>query len=128
MLKGTPSLAGAGGQGAGGQSMTSLATICAETSVRAASTLLHCKCTLVTPGTIQIHGLGTTRRGVVARRGRQREGTGGEVARRWLRGGLGAGVGCGSLVLLDGDGCRKVGVKGRGERAASGKLKPYIFL
>ena len=68
-LVGTPSLAGARGQRASGQRVTRLATISAEASVRAATTLLHGKCTLETPGTVHIYGLGATRRGVVARRG-----------------------------------------------------------
>ena len=124
MREGTPSLAGAGGQSAGGQRVTRLATVGAETCVRAATTLLHCKCTFVTPGTIQIHGLGTTRRGLVARRGREGEATGGK-ARRRLGGRLGARAGCSSMVLLDRNGCRHIGMKGGGEGTPSGKLEPY---
>ena len=69
MLIGTPSLARTRGQRAGGQRVARLATISTETRVRATTTLLHGECTLETPGTIHIHGLEATRRGLVARRG-----------------------------------------------------------
>ena len=69
VLIGTPSLTGARGQRAGGQRVARMATVGAETSVEATTTLLHGKCTLETPGTVHIHGLGATRRGLVARRG-----------------------------------------------------------
>ena len=69
VLVGTPSLTGARGQRAGGQRVARLATVGTETSVRTATTLLHGECTLETPGTVHIHGLGTTRRGLVARMG-----------------------------------------------------------
>ena len=103
--------------------MTRLATVCAEAAVRPTATLLHGKCTLITPNTIQIHGLGTARRGLVAMGGgREGKGTRGRTRRR-----LGAGVGCNNLVLLDINGCRKVSIKGGGEGAASGKLEPDSF-
>ena len=63
VLVGTPSLAGARGQRAGGQRVTRLATTGAETSVRTATTLLHGERTLETPGTVHIHVVGITRRG-----------------------------------------------------------------
>ena len=78
MLVGTPGLTGAGGQGAGGQSVARLATVGAETSVRATTTLLHGKRTLKTPGTVHILGIWTaialaalapTRWELVARKG-----------------------------------------------------------
>ena len=104
--------------------MTKLATLGAETSVRTATTLLYCECTLETPGTVQIHGLGTTRRGLVAMRGgREGKGTRGR-ARRRLGGRLGARAGCSNRVLLNINGCRKVSMEGGGEAAASGKLEP----
>ena len=64
-------------------------------------TLVHGECTLITPGTVQIHGLGTAGWVLVAREGRQREGTRRGGTRRWLKGGKGTGAGSGSLVLLD---------------------------
>ena len=127
MREGTPSLAGAGGQSASGQRVTRLATVGAETSFRAATTLLHRKCTFVTPGTVQIHGLGANRRGLVARRGREGEATGGR-ARMRLGGRLGARAGGRSLVLFDKNGRRHIGMKSGGKGTASGKLEPYGFL
>ena len=82
MRIGAASLAGAGRKRTRGQSMTRLATICAETAVRPAATLLHGECTLVTPNTIQIHGLGTTGRELAGKEGRK-----GETRGRGLRGG-----------------------------------------
>ena len=69
MLVGASGLIGAEGQCAGGQSVARLATVGAETSVGATTTLLHGKCTLKTSGTVHIHGLGATRWDLVARRG-----------------------------------------------------------
>ena len=86
MLIGAASLAGAGRKRTRGQSMTKLATVCAETAVRPAATLLHGECTLVTPNTIQIHGLGTTGRELVGREGKKGETRGRGFARGWLRG------------------------------------------
>ena len=83
MLVGTPGLTGAGGQGAGGQSVARVATVGAETSVRATTTLLHGKRTLKTPGTVHIHGLGGTRWELVAKKGSWKgEGTRGGARRR----------------------------------------------
>ena len=69
-----------------GQSMTRLATVCAEAAVRPTATLLHGKCTLVTPNTIEIHGLGTTGRELAGKKGRKGGTRGRRVARGWLRG------------------------------------------
>ena len=86
MLIGVASMAGAGRKRTRGQSMTRLATVCAETAVRPAATLLHGECTLVTPNTIQIHGLGTTGRELAGREGKKGETRGRRIARGWLRG------------------------------------------
>ena len=110
MLIGAATLAGAGRKRTRGQSMTRLATVCAETAVKPTATLLHGKCTLITPNTIQIHGLGTIGRELVARSGREGEGTG-VRARRRLGGRLGAGAGCSNLVLLDRNGSRMVNMR-----------------
>ena len=71
MLIGAASLAGAGRKRTSGQSMTRLAIVCVESAVRPAATLLHGECTLVTPNTIQIHGLGTTGRELAGTEGRK---------------------------------------------------------
>ena len=108
--------------------MARLATIGAETSVGATTTLLHGKCTLETPSTVHIHGLGATKRGLVARRGGRKGWGTWREARRRLGWRLGARAGSRSLVLLDRDGNCHVSMEGRGEGATSGKLKPNRLL
>ena len=127
-MVGAASLASPGCKCTGGQGVTRRAIVCTETGVRPATTLVHGERTLVTPGTVQIHGLVTAGRGLVAWGGWQREGTRRGEKRGWLREGVGAGEGCGGLVLFDGNGCRKVSMEGGGKRAPSGKLKPNVFL
>ena len=123
MLVSTPGLTGAGGQGAGGQSVARLATVGAETRVRAATALLHGKRTLKTPGTIHLHGLGATRGELGPRKGSwEGEGTRGGARGRMGRG-LGAGAGSICLILLDGDGSCHIGREGGGEGATREELE-----
>ena len=124
------SLTNTGCGGTGGKGVATLGRVRAEASVKPAPALVHGEWALVTPGTIQIHigGLVSARDRLVGRGTRQGEGTGRGGTRRRLGGGMGSGAGCGGLILLDGNGYRKVSMKGRGKRAPSGKLKPDVFL
>ena len=101
VLIGAAGLTNADSSGIGGKSVTKLRIICAKTNVRPAATLVHGEWAFITPGNSQIHGLVIGGRRLVARGGRQREGTGRGKASGWLGGGVGAGEGCGGLFLFD---------------------------
>ena len=112
-LEGAARLPNAGGAGTGGQNVAELPTVGAEASVRPTTALLVGKGAAETPGTIHIHGGGLGRsRGWLERRG-----AGGGRGKGPRRGGwrLIARKGCGSVVLLHGDGCRNVSLEGKGD-------------
>ena len=122
-------LANPGCAGTGGESVTRLGTVRAEACDRLATALVHGKRAFVAPDTIQIHGdnLVCARGRLVGRRARRGGWTGKGKAGRGLRIGVGAREGCGRLILLHRDGCRKVGVKGSRDRAPSIDLKTNVF-
>ena len=109
--------------GTGADDVARLAAVGAETTVVPAAAFFGGKATMSTSSTVDVHGgRGGMVRAWLARGGGQ-NGLGKE-RKAGRGGGVGTRLSGGRLILLDGDGCRDVGLKLGGEVAAGGKLEP----
>ena len=113
----------------GVESVTSLPTVGADTSVETATTFLRGKGTPGTSGTIQVHGgrLRSIWDRLAGRRGSNGERTRDEEGTRRRRWRMGTRESSSSLVLLHCDGRSQVCVKSGREGATSRKLKANVF-